>query len=174
MKNKAFTLIELLVVVLIIGILAAIAVPQYQKAVEKSRASEAFLLLKSLKDAKDVYSLSHPNGAIPTLAELDINIPGEEVSPIVGTGNGPFHQNQYFQIGILRSTYGNPHAFRVSNNKLLYALAYYEPAKGYYCNVMAGADKKYSYVCKALGGVSDTECAPGVIEEDNDVCFKLP
>ena len=49
MKNKAFTLIELLVVVLIIGILAAIALPQYEKAVERSRVSEAKIVLNTMK-----------------------------------------------------------------------------------------------------------------------------
>ena len=48
--KKGFTLIEMLVVVLIIGILAGIALPQYTNAVEKSKASEALLILKSLRD----------------------------------------------------------------------------------------------------------------------------
>ena len=62
--RKAFTLIELLVVVLIIGILAAIALPQYEKAVEKSRAAEALQTLKYLKQMGDVYLLEH-GGEVP-------------------------------------------------------------------------------------------------------------
>ena len=59
MKNKAFTLIELLVVVLIIGILAAIALPKYELAVEKSRLSEALAMASSLQKAMDVYVLEN-------------------------------------------------------------------------------------------------------------------
>ena len=72
--NKAFTLIELLVVVLIIGILAAVALPQYQKAVEKSRAAQAFAMLKTVYNAAEAYHLA--NGTYATsFDELSVDIP---------------------------------------------------------------------------------------------------
>ena len=51
-NNKGFTLIELLVVVLILGILAAMAMPQYFKAVERSRMTEAVSLLSSISQTQ--------------------------------------------------------------------------------------------------------------------------
>ncbi len=73
-KNAGFTLIELLVVVLIIGILAAVALPKYELAVEKSRAAEALAVLKNLRDAQELYYMA--NGAYSSdLTLLDIEPP---------------------------------------------------------------------------------------------------
>ena len=79
-----FTLIELLVVVLIIGILAAVALPQYQNAVEKSRATQALTLLKSVSQAADAYYLA--NGThVRTFDELAVDIPWQNSTEGIGS-----------------------------------------------------------------------------------------
>lgn len=77
MNKKGFTLIELLVVVLIIGILAAIALPQYFKAVEKARASEALSVIGTVAAAAERARLVSSNNQYPDSMEtFDVEFPG--------------------------------------------------------------------------------------------------
>ncbi len=74
--KQGFTLIELLVVVLIIGILSAVALPQYTTAVERSRATEALTLMNAVQTALERYHAQHD--AFPTsnaFTKLDVEIP---------------------------------------------------------------------------------------------------
>lgn len=86
MKNKGFTLMEMLVVVLIMIILITVAVPMYERAVEKSRRAEISTVLKQLSDSKqrtiDAMDVSFRMGCTDScfvgMQQLDIEAPTSE------------------------------------------------------------------------------------------------
>ena len=89
-SSAGFTLMELLIVVLIIGILSSIALPQYQKAVEKTRAQEALINLRTLANAEKIYELA--NGTKTNeLDKLDINLTGKEQNNQIITNNFTYY-----------------------------------------------------------------------------------
>ena len=105
--SKAFTLIELLVVVLIIGILAAVAVPQYQKAVEKSRATQALPLLKGTYKAAVLYYMD--NGKYPNrFADMGFDVPwtGKKMWRYISEGETETKSNDDWSLQVYHTSEG--------------------------------------------------------------------
>lgn len=121
MNNKGFTLIELLVVVLIIGILSAIALPQYETAVEKARLTEGLINAKAMVDATQRYLQANPDESTAcTQAQIaDVSLNGGNWISGIYSQNGTqckAYKTKYFiydlglangQVDVWRTDDGN-------------------------------------------------------------------
>ena len=165
MKNRftgrlgGFTLIELLVVVLIIGILSAIALPQYRVAVAKTKAVQLVTLVRSVKDAQERYFMA--NGEYTRdFAALDIQLPaGGQID-----GSSIFYNDKGFSVTMLPSSdpnavYGSQ--LRTENFTWWMKLDQFPPTVYGSVTCYSYGSKVADQVCASMGGTDPKTACNG-------------
>ena len=169
MKNKkGFTLIELLVVVLIIGILAAIALPQYKFAVEKTKVSKYLSIGQSIRNAQERFYMTQGEYA-NSLSALDIDIDSLCASRVgpnnifyncmdksIELDNGLANGKAYGVLAItycssLSNIFQTKYAECVLSGDLTVYFNYYNRSYDPYKTTCTGDTDKGKRLCKALG-----------------------
>ena len=133
---RGFTLIELLVVVLIIGILTAVALPQYQKAVARTRLAGAISLATSIVQAERVYHMANGEYTVD-VDHLDIQLPGEFTRKSLETSTSQYISGQLHVYLYINGVGGHPRVVVRSFKIPSFVVMGFEPDSTYYwCGVL--------------------------------------
>lgn len=168
MKTNGFTLIELLVVVLIIGILSAVALPQYNRAVLKARYSELQTIISAYKTAAETYYMA--NGAYPDYwTDMDLEPPSGCTAEDTRVGGYLYCGKKSFSLDLYNNHNKNLVGFYRPNNKTKAAYVQWldvseKPGRRECWAVTGDADARA--FCRSLNGVetgavSHTNCPAG-------------
>ncbi len=157
--KRGFTLIELLVVVLIIGISAAVAVPQYQVAVKKAELARLIPLLDSLYKAEEAYFLANGDYT-PDITALDVDLPSQGCTYTPTNTSGVYACNNYY-AGVFDGPVNAQVGIGPSGGRILAYLHFFKPYANYeaqkgdiMCFSRGEIGRK---VCKTLGSGTEVQ-----------------
>ncbi|MBR3632615.1 MAG: prepilin-type N-terminal cleavage/methylation domain-containing protein [Elusimicrobiaceae bacterium] len=144
--KRGFTLIELLVVVLIIGVLTAVALPQYQTAVDKSRYATLMPMAKSVANAQEAFYMNGGHYS-DDLAYLDVQLPNDPSGTVANVGDGlKVEISEDSDYGFVKMSKEG-----LENNYIIYQENSLNYPKEIHCEALTGSERA-ERLCKSLGG----------------------